>query len=168
VHVRRVTSDDADLVRTVRLAALAEAPRSFGSTYDREIDYPADRWTSWVEAGASGEAAVIFLAVDDDGGGDAVGMVGVLADYPDTHEPTLWGIWASPRVRRRGLAGQLVEAAYTWAVSVGLDELRLWVAEDNPAAIALFRWHGFTPTGEREPLPSDDDRGMLEFVRPAQ
>jgi ribosomal protein S18 acetylase RimI-like enzyme len=92
----------------------------------------------------------------------------VLADYPDSHQPTLWGIWVAPAMRGTGVAGELVDAACTWATSVGLAELRLWVAEDNPAAIALFRRHEFTPTGEREPLPNDNDRAMLEFVRPAQ
>jgi ribosomal protein S18 acetylase RimI-like enzyme len=171
VHVRRVTADDADLLRSVRLAALADAPRSFGSTYDREVAYPADRWISWAVTGASGETSVIFLAIDDDdvvGVAAVVGVVGVLADYPDSHQPTLWGIWVAPAARRRGVAGQLVEAAYDWAMSVGLDELRLWVASDNPGAIALFRRHAFSPTSDREPLPSDTDRTMVEYVRRAQ
>jgi RimJ/RimL family protein N-acetyltransferase len=165
VLVRRVTADDADRLRRVRLAALADAPRSFGSTYEREVAYPADRWISWEVTGASGETSAIFLAIDDD---DAVGVVGVLADYPDSHQPTLWGIWVAPAMRGNGVAGLLVEASYDWAMSVGLDELRLWVAEDNPAAIALFRRHAFSPTGDRQPLSSDTDRATLEFVRRPQ
>jgi ribosomal protein S18 acetylase RimI-like enzyme len=171
VLVRRVTADDADRLRRVRLAALADAPRSFGSTYEREVAYPADRWISWAVTGASGETSVNFLAIEDDevaGVAAVVGVVGVLADYPDSHQPTLWGIWVAPAARRRGVAGQLVEAANDRAMSVGLDELRLWVASDNPGAIALFRRHAFSPTGDRQPLSSDTDRATLEFVRRPQ
>ena len=50
--VRRISPDDAELLRVVRLRALETDPLSFGSTYEREAAYPDERWREWAEARA--------------------------------------------------------------------------------------------------------------------
>lgn len=42
--VRRVRADEGPLLESVRLAALADSPSAFGSSYAAEADQPADRW----------------------------------------------------------------------------------------------------------------------------
>lgn len=51
--------------------------------------------------------------------------------------------------RRRGLGRRLIEAAAAAAIAGGANVLFLEVAEDNPAAIALYRSLGFETVGRR-------------------
>ncbi len=54
-----------------------------------------------------------------------------------------------PEIRRRGLARALTDAAAQLAGSLGAQSLFLEVAEDNPAAVALYVAAGFAPVGRR-------------------
>ena len=51
--------------------------------------------------------------------------------------------------RRRGLGRQLLDAAFAQLSENGTAELFLEVAEDNIAAIALYKNAGFQPIGRR-------------------
>ncbi len=54
-----------------------------------------------------------------------------------------------PEARRTGLGGRLLERALAWAVACGVRTWFLEVAEDNPAALALYRGAGFRAVGRR-------------------
>lgn len=51
--------------------------------------------------------------------------------------------------RRQGVGRALVEAAAATARSVGAEEIFLEVAQDNPAAIALYEEAGYETVGRR-------------------
>jgi [ribosomal protein S18]-alanine N-acetyltransferase len=54
-----------------------------------------------------------------------------------------------PAFRRQGLARLLTDAAARLAGTLGAESLFLEVAEDNPAAIALYAQTGFDQVGHR-------------------
>jgi len=58
-------------------------------------------------------------------------------------------ITTAAAARRQGLAQQLLDGAYRDLHAQDISELFLEVAEDNIAAIALYRRAGFTPIGRR-------------------
>ena len=60
--VRRILASDWDRFRTVRLRALGSDPRAFGSTLERELAYPPNRWQEWATAAAEGFDSATFLA----------------------------------------------------------------------------------------------------------
>jgi len=64
-------------------------------------------------------------------------------------EAEILTIAVSPDFRRRGLARTLTDAAARLAESLGAQSLFLEVAEDNPAAIALYAAVGFAQVGRR-------------------
>src|SRR6185295_1447162 len=101
VVVRRLRSDDADLLRSVRLAALEDSPEAFGETLEgaRAADWPARA----VDGAALLDRAV-FVAVSH---ARPIGMVFVkCASLP---EPAfLGGMWVAPEFRRRGVGQALV------------------------------------------------------------
>lgn len=94
--VRRVRADEGPVLKTVRLAALADAPSAFGSSYAAEVDQPDDHWTSRAELGAAGERSVTFFAVVD---GSVVGLVA--AYRPDAAGPSVERRPSSPCRRTR-------------------------------------------------------------------
>ena len=64
-------------------------------------------------------------------------------------EAEILTIAVSPDFRRQGLARTLTDAAARLAESLGAQSLFLEVAEDNPAAIALYTAVGFAQVGRR-------------------
>jgi ribosomal protein S18 acetylase RimI-like enzyme len=97
----------------------------------------------------------VFVAVEDD---EWLGMVGayVPADAPEAVD--IWGTWVAPPARGRGLARLLMVAAIGWARDRGASRVDLSVTDQANAARVLYEGLGFTPTGERLPLPSDPAR----------
>ena len=160
--VRRVRADEGPVLKTVRLAALADAPSAFGSSYAAEVDQPDDHWRSRAELGAAGESSATFFAIVD---GSVVGLV---AGYrPDVDGPAveLVSMWVSPTHRRAGTASELVDAVVRWAGEAGAPTVELWVTRGNDAAVRLYEAAGFRLTGDHQPLPSDPCKDELRMRR---
>jgi len=159
--VLRVTEDDWRDLRTIRLAALAEAPGAFGSTLRREQDLDEDHWRAWARS------AGMFIAR---AGGSPVGMA---AGVPGSCDPErkLVAMWVDPGWRGRGVAGRLMSAVIGWARSEGAERVTLWVAQDNDSARRFYARRGFAFTGNSKPLPSNPvlyiDEMVLELSSPS-
>jgi hypothetical protein len=48
-EVRRLTPEDWEIFRDVRLMALADAPEAFASSLEREQNYDEARWRDWMQ-----------------------------------------------------------------------------------------------------------------------
>ena len=147
VLVREITADDWELMRDVRLTALAEAPHAFGSTYAREVAFGEPQWR-----GRINERSVTFFAHDDPAAAAPAGLAGV---YVEDGTADLVSMWVRPGGRGRGVGAALVEAAAGWARARGFGTLFLWVTESNAPAMRLYERCGFAATGELQPLPWD-------------
>ncbi len=64
-------------------------------------------------------------------------------------------VWVDPQHRGHGSAGELTSTALRFAAAQGFACVRLWVTDGNASARTLYERLGFTPTGNRQPLPSD-------------
>jgi GNAT superfamily N-acetyltransferase len=160
--VRRVHAGDGPLLKSVRLAALAESPSAFGSTYAAEVDQPADHWTARAALGAAGGDSVTFFAVIDR---SVVGVVGGYRPDPAESSIELVSMWVAPAHRRAGVAAQLVEAIAGWASDNNMARVELWVTRGNEAAVKLYEAAGFRLTGDYQPLPSDPCKDELRMRR---
>ncbi|MBO0819743.1 MAG: GNAT family N-acetyltransferase [Nocardiopsaceae bacterium] len=145
--VREVGPGDWAVMRDVRLAALAEAPHAFESTYEREAGFTEERWRTRIN-----DRSVNYLAYDEADPGEPVGLAGVFV--PDG-AAELVSMWVRPSARGRKVGETLITACADWARSRGHDELFLWVFEPNTPARRLYERRGFLPTGERQPLPAN-------------
>ncbi len=172
IVVREATPGDWELMRDVRLAALAEAPHAFGSTYAREAGFTEERWrgrfsqrsvTFFAQAGPADGTAPADGTGPGPGAGGVAGLGGVLAE---DGVPELVSMWVRPSARGLGVGAALVEAAAAWARGRGHADLFLWVTEGNPAARRMYERCGFTPTGEAQPLPSDPSVPEIRMKRP--
>jgi len=152
--VDRVTEDDWRDLKTIRLAALAEAPGAFGSTLRREQDLDEDHWRAWARS------AGMFLAR---AGRSPVGMAAGVPGRSDA-ERKLVAMWVDPGWRGREVAARLMSAVIGWAGSQGAERVTLWVAQGNEAARRFYARRGFAFTGNSKPLPSNPALCIDEMV----
>lgn len=157
VVVREVTAGDWELMRDMRLAALAEAPHAFGSTYAREVAFTEAQWR-----GRISDRSVTYLAYDEPGGAAPAGLAGV---HVEDGTAEVVSMWVRPGCRGRGVGEALVEATASWAKSRSFPALFLWVTESNAPARELYARCGFAPTGESQPLPSDPSLPEIRMRR---
>lgn len=149
-EIRQARASDWELLRELRLRALADAPdASLSSTLDKEARHPQEVWRRWAEGGPT---SVNFLARK---GGAGIGMAAIFADPSAPRCMHLVAMWVDPSHRRRGVARALIDQAVRWADERQACEVVLWVADHNRAAWTLYEQIGFRPTGERQPLPSN-------------
>jgi RimJ/RimL family protein N-acetyltransferase len=166
--IRRVTADDTDVYRDVRLRALQDAPEAFASTYDAEAVRPRSMWLERVERCSTGSDYAIFLAFGDDGS-----CVGLAGTYDDDYgaDRQLVSMWVDPRVRGSTVASDLVGTVVAWCRDGGKRTLSLWVTRGNDRAQRFYERLGFRVTGEVQPLPSDpcrdEIRMLLELAGPS-
>ena len=163
VTVRRVTADDFEVVKQLRLESLERAPGAFLSTLAEERAMPEERWQERLDSNVAGVRTAGFLAVVD---GEAQGLVvGVRPEgRPDVVD--LNAMWIAPAARRRGAGRALVEAVCDWARELGCARVTLCVIEGNPGAEALYRACGFTEVSRC--APDDDPRRQIRMERPVR
>jgi RimJ/RimL family protein N-acetyltransferase len=149
MEVRQTRAADWEVLRELRLRALADAPDAFASTLEKEAAFPEEVWRQRAEGGAGSGS---FIACED---GAAIGMARIFAEADTPGRMHLVGMWVDPRHRRRGVAKALVEQAVRWAAERRAREVILWVVDRNLQARRLYERAGFRPTGERQPLPSN-------------
>ena len=156
-QVREAGPDDWAILREIRLAALRDAPQAFGSSYQREAGFTEEQWRQRINV-----RSVTFFAHLDENAVPA-GIAGV---WVDDGAADLVSMWVRPDVRRRGVGAALVTAAAGWAKARDHDTFFLWVTELNASARRLYEHYGFTPTVERQPLPSDPALTEIRMRRP--
>jgi ribosomal protein S18 acetylase RimI-like enzyme len=171
-EIRRLHPGDWAAAREIRLTALAQAPDAFASSLEREQAFDEQEWRrrladtahfgAWVP-GPSPELVGLVAtfpesepAVPGTGspgtGSPGTGSPGTAS--PSTARPAarawhLVAMWVSPDRRGQGIADRLVAAVCDLAQAQGGEQVALWVADANPRAQAVYRRHGFLPSGER-------------------
>ncbi len=156
--VREAQPDEWQTLRDIRLAALREAPYAFGSTYAREAPFTPEQWRARLAA----RAINFFAYTQESANALPAGLAGV---FVDDGMADLVSMWVRPAARRLGVGQALVETAAGWAKARDHDTLYLWVTESNSPARKLYERCGFTPTGDRQPLPSDPALGEIRMRR---
>ena len=167
--VRRIRADEGPRLRSIRLAALADAPGDATTTLSRAESRNDDHWTEAAVANAYGGLQATFFAelADDDGApidGEPVGLIGAYAN--ETGIVNLVGLWSAPGHRDVGVASALLAAVADWAATIGADRLRMWVVERNEYAKAFYLNEGFEPTGATIPYELDPRLKQVAMVRP--
>ncbi|NCT90738.1 GNAT family N-acetyltransferase [Cellulomonas sp. APG4] len=150
VTIRALDEDDWERLREVRLAALRESPDVFGSSLAREEGFREPHWRMRLRG------SPWWLASR---GQDDVGLVSLIQEPgAPADQRHVVALWVAPGARRLGVASALVEAVVQHAADDGAAGVTLWLVEDNDTAAALYRAHGFVPTGERMALVRDPSR----------
>jgi ribosomal protein S18 acetylase RimI-like enzyme len=155
VVIRRLKADEWPVLRSARLAALADAPDAFGSTLAVEEAFDESRWRS--------RTSTMLVALSGD---EAVGLAGSFVDPAATDVVELVAMWVAPGRRGAGIGEALVAAVVDGAARTTAREVGLWVTVGNDPAIRLYERCGFRSTGARVPLPSNPSLEEERMVRP--
>jgi ribosomal protein S18 acetylase RimI-like enzyme len=139
VIVRKLTPDDVDVFRAVRLEGLRNHPENFGSDADAEEAYPIERWRKWLERGGA------FGAFVD---GELAGVIsfGRSAEKKHAHQGSIGAFYVRPAHRGKGIADALMTAALEEAARL-VEHVSLTVTASNETAIRLYKRHGFEIVG---------------------
>ena len=136
MRIKRATVAELD-----DAAPLFDAYRQF---YGQRSDVAAAR--AFLEERLRRDESVIFLAVADEGGGEALGFTQLYPSFSSVSLKRLWvlnDLFVAPKVRRGGVGRRLLDRAREWAIETGAKGLVLATAVENSKARALYESCGW-------------------------
>lgn len=149
--IRAFHSDEWELYRSLRLAALAESPNAFGSTLDAEQRRENAEWSARLASGtASGWARPLIAQI----GVRAIGLAWGKLEATEPELAHVYQMWVAPAFRRLGVGRLLLEDLTAWARAAGAQNLCLSVTCGDSSAMRLYLRAGFKPNGSARPLRS--------------
>ncbi len=134
-EVRRLTPDDAEAFRAIRLESLKNHPEAFGASYEFEEGLALSSFAARLRKDA------IFGAFQD---GELMGTAGfaALKSPKARHKGILWGMYVREPARGSGLAQALVERVVAHAHSQ-VELVQLTVVTANERALKFYEDQGF-------------------------
>jgi len=144
--IRPTCEADWETLKSIRLAALLDAPTAFGVSHRTAATYTEAEWRERAAVGGT----AFWLAFDDSG--KPAGMIGGAVDGQGHYN--LIGMWVVPEQRGSGAARQLVDAVKAHARERGHRRIVLDVAPENARAARFYLNQGFVFIDEWEPLAS--------------
>ena len=138
--IRRLTRDDVEAYRAIRLEALTDHPESYGTAPDSFAARPLDAVQAMLDRMA------VFGVVTAEGA--LAGIVAYARDdgERETHRGLLLQVYVRPEMRGSGAALAMLEAAVAHARSEVI-QLHLMVGAHNAPAIRLYEKAGFKTYG---------------------
>ena len=147
--IRALAAHEWDSYKALRLAALADAPEAFGSTWANEAGRSDVEWSRRLAAGAN--SAWDFPAVAEIDG-QLIALAWGRIDPANPEVANLYQFWVAPNHRRLGVGQQLLEAVIDWASARQAHYLDLGVTCGDSPALRLYTRAGFEPVGQPQPL----------------
>lgn len=162
VSVRRIRSDEWQLLRDLRLRSLTDAPEAFGQRYDDAARQSDKEWVANARASAGGSHRAWFIARRADG--EPAGVVQARRRPPD--DCLLFSMWVEPESRRLGVGRVLVDAVVNWSSGWGAHRVVLWVIAGNESAMRFYERIGFRLLQDGADAESGRAYGAFAMERP--
>jgi GNAT superfamily N-acetyltransferase len=144
--IRAVSEADWQVLRSVRLQALADAPDAFATTLGEAMAFSDDRWRERARGTATSR---MFLAFVDD---RAMGIAGLFDEEDGSAQ--LISVWVLPEQRGKGVAHGLTTAVMRFAAAAGMQRMTVWFTDGNSPAKTLYERLGFRATGRHQRMPA--------------
>jgi GNAT superfamily N-acetyltransferase len=155
ITVRPAVPDDAEVIIDIRNRGWREAyAHLLSADFLAVLSADAEGLRRGI---ARGHLAVVVAEIDGKPAGYA--LAGPPEDEDAPRDWCLRHMYQYARAHGSGTGQALFDAA------VGDRPAYLWVAEDNPRAIAFYRRNGFLPDGARKTEPAWEDLATIRMVR---
>lgn len=139
VTIKKLTINDLEDFKTIRLSALFNAPQMFGSTYEREVNQPLEFFSYPIENyavfAAYVESKIVGLTVFSQNTG-----------MKDKHKAQITSVYVLPEFRQKGIANQILNEVLRYGKQ-HTEQILLSVVESNESAIKLYKKYGFQVYG---------------------
>lgn len=151
--IRQLHAADAESFSRLRRELTQDNPIPMGLTMEEELSRPIDGFR--VQLSSPPPNAVFGNFEDNELVGTAA--ISLYNGFPSSrHKALLWGVFVSPRWRRRELGRSLVARTLCHARDAGIARVNLTVYVPNQAAVALYASFGFEASGiEKEAICLD-------------
>ena len=160
LETRPLGREEGLLYRDLRLRALADSPDAFGETLSQAQARSEGWWIRGADYIANhSDRLALFIAWDNQ---VPCGSIYISLESSVAH---IFGMWAEPAYRRRGIGTALLNTATPWAIERQAVSLDLWVTEGNEAAMRLYQRAQFSATGEQDLLRPDSSLRICRMVR---
>lgn len=140
ITIDRLPESKWEEFKKIRLEALKNDARAFGSSYEEEITRPEEMWRSRIKSG--------LFALDESG--KPIGLMAFLiGDRVKTkHKAEIYSVYVKPEFRGTGVSKKLfTEALRLIKLNPDVCKVNLTVNPLQKAAVKLYETFGFKKTG---------------------
>ena len=147
--IRPFESDEWELYRSLRLAALMDSPNAFGSTLDAAQRQKSAEWSARLASGTASRWDRPLLA---ESGDRAIGLAWGKLEPAEPELAHVYQMWVAPASRRLGVGQLLLKDLTAWAWAAGAEHLCRSVTCGDSSAMRLYLRAGFRAHGSERPL----------------
>ena len=149
IKVRKLTQDDWEMYKSLRLNSLKESPDSFGSTFERECSFQDAEWIARLNYENRPEKCVLIVAEKNN---IPLGLICGFIHAEDDNTGYVYQMWVAPDARGSGIGKSLLNYIIHWGSDMRLQKLSLTVTKKYVPAIKLYIALGFIRDGELDKL----------------
>jgi ribosomal protein S18 acetylase RimI-like enzyme len=161
--IRKISPDDIEFFRSIRLEALRAEPDAFASSADEWNAFTVSEWLQRMKFPT-------FVAFVDN---EPVGLMGLIRHDPKKmrHRAKLVMVYVRNTFRGSGLADALLEHVFDYARQEQIIQIELVVRSDNLPAIRFYSKRRFSkigavPDGFLDERQSSAETIMVKQLRP--
>ena len=157
IEIKPMQAGQWQLHKSVRCAALANAPNAFSSTLDDVLKRSDAEWQQLTRQYASHPNSHTYFAFEN------YIACGISACVINGENVELFSVWVDPKHRRKGVGRALVEYGRKWSLSKGAIRIKVGIYQDNQNAVVFYRSMGFVDSGQVDPVLSSRNRAVFLF-----
>jgi RimJ/RimL family protein N-acetyltransferase len=151
IKIEKASATEAERFKSLRLAALKDAPYAYGAVYEVDKEKPISFWQQTLV-----NSNWYFTSID----GVDIGLIGVEKAAKDRGSDCwISGWWIAQSFRGQGVAALMLSAIDKFCIENRWLKQGLGVWPENKRAIAAYLKLGFIAGGE--PIPSRLKPGQL-------
>jgi RimJ/RimL family protein N-acetyltransferase len=143
MQIRKISTEDWELLKAIRLEALSKSSEAFSSKYADAVQITEDEWKKQLTDANNS----VFLAFD---GEQPVGMARLSGNQPELSKNAamIASVYVGEKMRGKGVGRALIGNVIAHAKTVeGLSRLQLSVRPYQRAAVNLYQSLGFKKVG---------------------
>lgn len=156
IEIKILGVDELDDFRTIRLSALKQSPKMFGSTYAVEIEKPLSFFENCLSN------STVFGAYHQN---KIVGLATLTQEIGAkfSHKAHLSSVFIEPAFQQKGIASVLLRSVIQYSQQ-HVEQILLTVANDNKPALILYEKLGFQSYGVELKALKDKDGYIDEIL----
>lgn len=157
VLIQPAANSEAQRLRSLRLAALKDAPYAYGAKYEVDKDKPISVWQESLEI-----SNWFFASINE----EDIGLIGIeKAGIDRLSDCWIFGWWIAEQYRGKGIVKLMLDEIDKFCIENNWLHQGLGVWPENQRAVAAYQKLGFLSGGNLIPSRSIPDQMYLPMYR---